>query len=83
MISRNVKVNCIILVLSFLSLSLYSTIVPTFSTAGFYQLDNTGRSINSMNVAWRFIKMEVPNAEKINFDDSKWEVVSIPHGLEY
>jgi beta-galactosidase len=36
-----------------------------------------------MNVAWRFVKTDVPNAELASFDDSKWEVVSLPHGLEY
>jgi len=29
------------------------------------------------------MKTEVPNAEASGFNDSKWEVVSLPHGLEY
>ncbi|MDL2281852.1 glycoside hydrolase family 2 protein, partial [Parabacteroides sp. OttesenSCG-928-G06] len=55
-----------------------------FSTAGFYQLANTGREVYSMNQAWKFIKSDVvgdPHAWA--FDDSAWEVVSVPHGLEY
>ena len=57
--------------------------MPKFSTAGFYELPNTGREAFSMNLAWRFHKGDVKNACDTNFDDAKWEVVSIPHGLEY
>ncbi|MBI9065527.1 MAG: hypothetical protein JEZ14_26310 [Marinilabiliaceae bacterium] len=35
---------------------------PGFSTAGFYQLANTGRTVYSMNVAWRFHKGKAENA---------------------
>jgi len=56
---------------------------PKFSTAGFYPLEGSGRKAYSMNVGWRFIKMDVANAEMPNYDDAKWEVVSLPHGLEY
>lgn len=58
-------------------------IQPKFSTAGFYQLEGTGRQVYSMNVAWRFFKGDVLNASEFNFDDSKWDVVSLPHGIEY
>ena len=60
-----------------------ATNVPQFSTAGFYALEGTGRNVYSMNIAWRFCKKEVVNAESVLFDDSKWEAVSLPHGLEY
>ncbi len=56
---------------------------PKFSTAGFHQLEGTGRQAYSMNIAWRFIKSDVANAETPGFDDSEWEVVSLPHGVEY
>ena len=56
---------------------------PQFSTAGFYSLEGTGRKAYSMNPGWRFIKTEVANAEVQNYDDTKWEVLSLPHGLEY
>ena len=36
-----------------------------------------------MNPAWRFHKGEVAGAEAVAFDDSKWGVVSLPHGVEY
>ena len=49
--------------------------LPKFSTAGFYELPNTGRKVYSMNVEG--------TPYVVDFDDSSWEVVSIPHGLEY
>lgn len=58
--------------------------LPKFSTAGFYELPNTGRKVYSMNLAWSFIKGDVEGTPYVvDFDDSSWEVVSIPHGLEY
>ena len=56
---------------------------PEFSTAGFYQLEGSGREVFSMNPAWRFFKGAVQNAEKKDFNDKEWELVSIPHGIEY
>ena len=58
--------------------------LPNFSTAGFYELPNTGREVYSMNLAWRFHKGEIEGDPfAMDFDDSQWEVVSVPHGLEY
>ena len=56
---------------------------PQFSTAGFYELPNSGRTVRSMNPAWRFFKGAVSGAEALSFDDSDWTMVSLPHGLEY
>lgn len=56
---------------------------PEFSTAGFYQLANTGREVFSMNVAWRFHKGAVGNAFEKAFDDTQWGVVALPHGIDY
>lgn len=56
---------------------------PEFSTAGFFELPGTGRTVSSMNPAWRFHKGAASNAADKVFDDSKWEVVSLPHGIEY
>lgn len=53
-----------------------------FSTAGFHTLEGTGREAYSMNIGWRFSKSDVPNSESIDFDDSNWELIAIPHGLE-
>lgn len=58
--------------------------VSRFSTAGFYELPNTGREVYSMNLAWRFFKGDLKdNPYSRNYDDSEWDVVSIPHGIEY
>lgn len=56
--------------------------LPDFSTAGFFQLPNSGRDVLNFNVGWRFFKANAPGAEQAAFDDSKWEVVNAPHGLE-
>ena len=57
---------------------------PQFSTAGFFKMENSGRDVFSMNPAWRFHKGEVDNklAQSLDFDDSQWDVVSLPHGIE-
>lgn len=57
-------------------------IVPEFSKAGFYEIPNSGRRVFDFNVGWRFYKGAVKEAEQINCDDSNWDIVSIPHGLE-
>lgn len=56
---------------------------PNFSTAGFYKLEHSGREVYNFNPAWRFLKSEAVDAWKLNYDDSAWEVVALPHGLEY
>jgi beta-galactosidase len=52
---------------------------PEFSVAGFYPLENAGREVFNFNVGWRFRTGTVKDAEKTDFDDSAWEVVSTPH----
>ena len=78
------KKNILALLFLLLTFNLSASNLPEFSTAGFYELSNTGREVYSMNLAWRFIKGDVPGMPyTVNFDDSGWEVVSVPHGLEY
>lgn len=55
---------------------------PEYSTAGFFQLENTGRIAYSMNPAWRFHKGGAEGAEATGYDDSKWTLVSLPDGME-
>jgi beta-galactosidase len=54
-----------------------------FSTAGFFQIENAGRQVYNFNVGWRFHKGSAAGAEQPAFDDSGWELVNTPHGLEY
>ena len=56
---------------------------PSYSTAGFYSLSNTGRTVYSMNPAWRFHKGNIKGAEQSGFNDKSWDVVSLPDGIEY
>lgn len=54
-----------------------------FSTAGFYRIDHAGREVYNFNTGWKFHKGPADSAENPLFDDSAWEVVNTPHGLEY
>lgn len=54
---------------------------PEFSTAGFYELANSGREVYSMNPAWRFHKGTATGAETTDFNDQDWKVVSCPTEL--
>ena len=54
----------------------------SFSTAGFYSVDNSPRKVFNFNPGWRFIKGDVEGAHEKDFDDSQWEAAHIPHGLE-
>ncbi len=56
--------------------------LPEYSTAGFFEVKNSGRKAYNFNVGWRFIKGDVEYAQEMNFDDASWEVVNAPHGLE-
>lgn len=56
---------------------------PEFSTAGFFSIPNSGREVYAMNPAWRFYKGDLVNAEQVDFNDSEWSLISLPHGIEY
>ncbi len=56
--------------------------LPNFSTAGFYSLTNSPRQVSNFNPGWRFQKGEVPGAQAADFNDSSWQGVNLPHGLE-
>ena len=71
-----------ILFMMIVSFAMASSYQPKYSTAGFYELSKTGRTVYSMNPAWRFHKGDVTHAEETDYDDSSWEVVSLPNGIE-
>lgn len=67
--------------------AMMATVLPVFSRteyskAGFFTVDGTGRTVASMNPAWRFHRGDVSGASDPAFADSTWEVVSLPHGIE-
>jgi beta-galactosidase len=35
----------------------------------------------NFNAGWKFMRAEVPGAQEVSFDDSKWETVSTPHTM--
>lgn len=77
------KIICLIYTL-LLAFPLWAeTYRPEFSTAGFFRLEGSGREVFSLNPAWRFYKGAAEGAEGLNFQDSAWAVVSLPHGIEY
>lgn len=55
---------------------------PEFSTGGFFKVEGFGREVYNFNVGWRFFKGSADGAEKPDFDDSNWQLVNLPHGLE-
>lgn len=71
-----------ILLLTLVSITSYAY-EPEFSTAGFFQVQNSGREVFSMNPAWRMHKGDVKNAETVDFNDKDWQVVSLPNGIEF
>ena len=75
------------IIFSLLILSLFTDaqvpVLHQFSSAGFFQIENGGRQVYNFNVGWRFYKGAVNKAEEPTFDDSGWELVNTPHGLEY
>lgn len=48
----------------------------------FFQTDASARAVASMNPVWQFHKGDAPGAQAPDFDDSKWAVVSLPHGVD-
>lgn len=66
-----------------ISLPLRAAYQPEFSTAGFFRLEGSGREVYSMNPAWRFYKGNMPDASAKDFNDKAWQVVSLPHGIDY
>lgn len=56
--------------------------VPKFSTAGFFPVEHTARTVADFNQGWRFYKGDANDAQLPGFDDSGWEAANLPHGLE-
>lgn len=63
----------------FLFCSLHSLLARPVSVAGFFPLTNSGREVYNFNPGWRFQLGDVAGAQATEFDDSRWEVVSLPH----
>lgn len=70
------------LLLAATALSASPTLAPQFSTAGFYAVEGSPRTVHNFNVGWRFQRGEVANAARADFNDAEWSVVSLPHTVE-
>ena len=55
---------------------------PDFSTAGFFAVPGSPRQVYDFDPGWRFLKSDAPGAEAAVFDDSSWQTVNLPNGLE-
>lgn len=58
------------------------TKIPAYSTAGFYSIENSPRKVYNFNPGWKFQKGRPAGVERKDFDDTSWESVNLPHGLE-
>ncbi|KAA6345393.1 Beta-galactosidase [termite gut metagenome] len=55
---------------------------PDFSAGGFFTSERAGREVFDFNAGWRFYRGDIENAEKTDFDDSEWDIVSTPHTVQ-
>jgi beta-galactosidase len=77
---KRVKLICWpVLLFAFCNIAEATNYRPEFSVAGFYELSGSGREVFNFNVGWRFQTGDLKDAEKPDFDDSDWEIVSCPH----
>lgn len=59
-----------------------ATTPPLYSVAGWRPVPASGRDVWSMNGGWLFLKGAPQGAQQPDYDDSSWQQVSLPHGLE-
>ena len=52
------------------------------SVAGFIPLSGSGRIVYNFNPGWRFHRGDIKGAEAVRFDDTSWQVVSVPHTVD-
>ncbi|MFV0590262.1 MAG: glycoside hydrolase family 2 TIM barrel-domain containing protein [Draconibacterium sp.] len=65
-----------------LSLIVRANNTTGLTKSGFIEIANSGREVLNMNQGWRFHKGEIADASQVGYDDSEWEPVTLPHGLE-
>ncbi|MEE1460038.1 MAG: glycoside hydrolase family 2, partial [Segatella copri] len=52
------------------------------SVAGLFPVSNQGREVWNFNPNWRFHLGDVQGAERADYDDTSWGVVSTPHSVK-
>lgn len=53
-----------------------------FSVAGFFEGEDSPRQVYDFNLGWKFFLGNRDGAQNPDFDDTNWEAVVVPHGLE-
>ncbi|MGA2232456.1 MAG: DUF4982 domain-containing protein [Tepidisphaeraceae bacterium] len=66
--------------LSLIILFLLTTAIPVRGQQ-LYAPPQSPRVKYNFNTDWKFIRSDVPGAEVVGFDDSKWQTVSTPHSF--
>ncbi len=61
---------------------LCSHVVAQTSVAGLFPLEDSGRLVWNFNAGWRFHLGDMAGAEKKDYNDLSWEVVSTPHSVQ-
>ncbi|MEI8341359.1 MAG: glycoside hydrolase family 2 TIM barrel-domain containing protein [Verrucomicrobiota bacterium] len=57
-----------------------AALISSLSLTGFAKTQSdSARKIVNLDSGWKFIRQDVPGAQAIKFDDSKWESVNVPH----
>ena len=64
-----------------LFISLTAAAADTYSVAGLFPLQGSGRVIYNFNQGWRFHLGDAAGAEATAYDDSNWQVVCAPHSV--
>jgi beta-galactosidase len=67
------------ILLTFTALICAVATLPLRAAASSYTPPASPRATCNFNPGWKFIREDVTNAEKIDFDDSKWATFSAPH----
>ena len=52
------------------------------SVAGLFPIANQGRLVWNFNAGWHFHLGDAQGAERTDYDDSRWDVVSTPHSVK-
>ncbi len=64
-----------------LFISLTAAAADTYSVAGLFPLQGSGRIVYNFNQGWRFHLGDAAGAEATAYDDSNWQVVCAPHSV--
>ncbi|WP_369996952.1 DUF4982 domain-containing protein [Winogradskyella sp.] len=59
--------------------TIFSLLCLFLITCGAFFLEAQTREVITLKKGWKFNKGQHPNATKIDFNDAKWETVTVPH----